>query len=148
MTSACHDEEPVGSAPVPTYDLAHPRLGQPFDALARYGAPIARRAVSLESPALVTGAMKKASLTEVDVGPIAEPLEILTRSLQREAGLHASVVSWRGRVRYVACWSPGPGSPTSPDVVPTSSALRSRPADHRHGHAPHRHHVPAASPVA
>jgi len=74
---------------VPADDLAHPRLGQPFDALARYGGPLVRRAVSLESPALVTGAMKRSNLSDIDVGPIAEPLEILTRSLQREAHLHA-----------------------------------------------------------
>jgi hypothetical protein len=80
--------------------LAHPRPGRRSDALARYGAPLARRFVSLESPALVVGAMRRTDLSEMDVGPIAEPLEILSRSLQREAGLHAlGRIAARDRLR-------------------------------------------------
>jgi hypothetical protein len=70
-------------------DLAHPRLGQPYDAIARAGRRVARWAVSIESPAIVVGAMKRSNESDLDVGPIAEPLEILSRSLDREAGLHA-----------------------------------------------------------
>jgi hypothetical protein len=33
--------------------------------------------------------MKRSNVSDLDIGPIAEPLEILSRSLDREAGLHA-----------------------------------------------------------
>jgi hypothetical protein len=69
-------------------DLAHPRLGQPVDLLNRVGRRPAKWFVNLESPTLVVGAMKKSGLPEIDMGPIAEPLEILSRSLDREADLH------------------------------------------------------------
>jgi hypothetical protein len=71
-----------------TDDLAHPRLGQPIDLLNRVGRRPAKWFVNLESPTLVVAAMKKAGLPDIDVGPIAEPLEILSRSLDREADLH------------------------------------------------------------
>jgi hypothetical protein len=69
-------------------DLAHPRLGQPVDLLNRIGRRPARWFVNLESPTLVVGAMKKSGLPDVAVGPIAEPLEVLSRSLDRQADLH------------------------------------------------------------
>ena len=45
------------------------------------------RRVHLDSAALVVAAMKRSNLVEMDVAPIAERLEILTRSLDREASL-------------------------------------------------------------
>jgi hypothetical protein len=114
---------------VPDDDLAHPRLHQPFDALARYGTPLASRLVSLESPALVVGAMRQTDLSELDVGPIAEPLEILSRSLQREAKLHAlgrvaarqllrGFLATRGRLADLARRRPDVvGAPVEPPII-------------------------------
>jgi hypothetical protein len=69
-------------------ELAHPRLGRSVDVLNRVGRRPAKWFVNLESPTLVVAALKKSGLPDLAVGPIAEPLEILSRSLDREAKLH------------------------------------------------------------
>ena len=59
----------------------------------RVRATVPRRRVHLDSAALVVAAMKRSNLVDLDVASIAERLEILTRSLDREADL-----TTRGRV--------------------------------------------------
>jgi hypothetical protein len=74
---------------VDPHDFAHPRLGQPLDAINRYGLPIARRAISLEPGAIVVAAMKRSGLPELGTETISEPFEILCRSIEEEARLHS-----------------------------------------------------------
>jgi hypothetical protein len=64
------------------------RLSQPFDGVNRLTTPLARRVISLEAPSIVVAAMKKSGADDLDTESISEPLEILCRSLQREANLH------------------------------------------------------------
>lgn len=49
---------------------------------------LARAMVRLDSAAVVVGALKEVPGADLDIGPIAEPLELLTRSLDRQAQLH------------------------------------------------------------
>ena len=65
------------------------RLRQPFDVVNRAATPIATRAIRLDAPALVVAALKKSGATDLATEAISEPLEVLCRSLQYEADLHA-----------------------------------------------------------
>ncbi len=51
-------------------------------------AGVSRTVAHLDAPSLVVASMKRSPAGELDIGSIAEPLEILTRSLDRQANLH------------------------------------------------------------
>ena len=78
-------DDPAGAAS--TGDLARPKLPQPFRAINALGRPLSR-AISVEAPSIVVGAIKKSGFSDVETEGISEPLEILCRSLDRDADLH------------------------------------------------------------